>query len=149
MFVWPAKRTAALKGENQAAEHRVWNWRNHACRRTPLRGSTPASLPASPPVRRMNPQPQHPIILVFRRLQNPCVYLAHNALPVFSPASASRSKNTISPCNCRAQPPTATSQLIRTCSTIYKTHRLAGGAASLKSLYLQRPSRAPRFDYLP
>jgi len=51
-------------------------------------------------------------------------------------------------CNCRAQPPTATLQIIRTCSTIYKTHRLPRGAASFKSLYLKRPSRAPRFDYL-
>ena len=30
---------------------------------------------------------------------------------------------TTSRCNYRAQPPTATSQIIRTCSTIYKTHR--------------------------
>lgn len=68
--------------------------------------------------------------------------------PSLEPLPAA-SKNTISPCNCRAQPPTATSQLTRTCSTIYKTHRLPRGAASLKSLYLKRPSRAPRFDYLP
>jgi hypothetical protein len=73
MFAWPAKWTVALKGGNQAAEHQVWSWRNHACRRTTFRGSTPASLPASPRVRRMNPQPQHRIILVFRRLQNLCV----------------------------------------------------------------------------
>jgi hypothetical protein len=31
---------------------------------------------------------------------------------------------TTSRCNYRAHPPTATSQIIRTCSTIYKTHRL-------------------------
>src|ERR1019366_2697426 len=47
--------------------------RNHACRRTALRGSTPASLPASPRVRCMNPQPQHRIILVLRHVQNLCV----------------------------------------------------------------------------
>jgi hypothetical protein len=34
-------------------------------------------------------------------------------------------KHTISRCNCRAHPPTATLQTIRTGSTIYKTHRLS------------------------
>jgi hypothetical protein len=67
--------------------------------------------------------------------------------PSLQPLPAA-SKHTISRCNCRAQPPTATLQIIRTCSTIYKTHRLQRGAASFKSLYLKRPSRAPRFDYL-
>src|SRR5664280_332269 len=47
--------------------------RNHACRRTALHGSTPASLPASPRARRMNPQPQHRIILVLPHVQNLCV----------------------------------------------------------------------------
>jgi len=67
--------------------------------------------------------------------------------PSLQPLPAA-SKHTISRCNCRAQPPTATLQIIRTCSTIYKTHRLQRAAASFKSLYLKRPSRAPRFDYL-
>jgi hypothetical protein len=49
------------------------------------------------------------------------------------------SKHTISRCNCRPQPPTATLQIIRSSSTIYKTHRLPRGAASFKSLYLKRP----------
>jgi len=37
----------------------------------------------------MNPQPQPRIILVLRHVQTLCVLLAHNALPTFSPASAS------------------------------------------------------------
>jgi hypothetical protein len=56
--------------------------------------------------------------------------------------------STLSRCNCHAQPPTATSQVIRIYSSIYKTHRLPRGAASFKSLYLKRPSRAPPIDYL-
>jgi hypothetical protein len=59
-----------------------------------------------------------------------------------------RRRNGFSRCNYRAQPPTATLQIIRTCSTTYKTHRLPRRAASFKSLYLKRPSRAPRFDYV-
>ena len=49
--------------------------RNHACRRTVLPGSTPASFPASPRVRRMNPQPQHRLILALRHVQRLCVSL--------------------------------------------------------------------------
>src|SRR5439155_19845354 len=49
------------------------------------------------------------------------------------------SKRTIPPCNCRAQPPIPTLQIISTCSTLYKTHRLPRRAASFKSLYLKRP----------
>ena len=45
----------------------------------------------------------------------------------------------ISRCNWRGQPPTATLKIIETCLTTYKTHRLPRGAASFKSLYLQRP----------
>ncbi len=67
--------------------------------------------------------------------------------PALQPRPAA-SKRTISRCNCRALPPTATLQIIRTCSTIYKTHKLPRRAASFKSLYLKRPSRAPRFHYL-
>jgi len=54
------------------------------------------------------------------------------------------SKRTISRCNCRAQPPTATLQIIQTRSTPYKPHRLPRRAASFKSLYLKRPSRTLR-----
>ncbi len=54
------------------------------------------------------------------------------------------SKPTTSRCNYRPQPPTAPSQIIRTCSTIYKTHRLPRRAASFKSLYLKRPYTAPQ-----
>src|ERR1700730_12930625 len=44
---------------------------------------------------------------------------------------------------------TATLQIIKTGSSTYKPHRGSrGGAASFKSLYLNRPSRAPRFNYL-
>ena len=149
MFVWPAKRTAALKGENQAAEHRVWNWRNHACRRhgsprlnscfaprlstsTPHEPATPAShhprVPAPPESLRLS-GPQCPASPLSSLCQPPQRIQSRLA-------------------TARAQPPTATSQLIRTCSTIYKTHTLPRGAASLKSLYLKRPSRAPRFDHL-
>jgi hypothetical protein len=50
---------------------------NHACRRTVFSNwkdnSTPASLPASPPVRCMNPHPQPRIILVLRHVQTLCV----------------------------------------------------------------------------
>jgi hypothetical protein len=55
---------------------------------------------------------------------------------------------TISRCNCRALPPTATLYLSRACSTTYKTHRLARRAASFKSLYLRRPSQSSAIDYL-
>ena len=63
--------------------------------------------------------------------------------PSFRPLPAA-STPTTSRCNYRAQPPTATSQIIRTCSTIYKTHRLPRGAASFKSLYLKRPFTVPQ-----
>ena len=46
---------------------------NHACRRTAFSNSTPASLPASPRVRCMNPQPQSRIILLLRHPQGLCV----------------------------------------------------------------------------
>src|SRR6266850_8565122 len=46
------------------------------------------------------------------------------------------SMRTISRCNCRAQPPSATLHISQACSTAYKTHRLAQAAASFKSLYL-------------
>jgi len=75
-------------------------------------------------------------------------HLAQNALPSSLQPLPAASKPTISRCNCRAQPPIPTLQLIRTCSTIYKTHKLPRGAASFKSLYLKRPSRALRFDHL-
>ena len=96
----------------------------------------------------MNSQPQPRIILVLRHDRVSASQLAHNAVPAFSSASVAASKRTISRCNCRAQPPTATLQIIKTCSTIYKTPWLPRGVASFKSLYLTRPSRAPRFEYL-
>ena len=40
----------------------------------------------------MNPQPQPRIILVLRHVQSLCVSSGPNALPAFSPASASRLK---------------------------------------------------------
>jgi hypothetical protein len=52
------------------------------------------------------------------------------------PATA---KNTISPCNCRAQPPTTTSELIKTCSTIYRTHRLPRGGGFLEVAVSEAP----------
>jgi hypothetical protein len=67
--------------------------------------------------------------------------------PSLQPLPAA-SKPTISRCNYRPLPPTSTLQIIRASSTTYKTHRLPRGAASFKSLYLKRPSRAPRFNHL-
>ncbi len=46
---------------------------------------------------------------------------------------------TLSRCNYRTQPLTGIFQIIGTCSTTYKTHRLPQRAASFKSLYLKRP----------
>jgi len=76
--------------------------------------------------------------------------LSSPTMPCQSPLQPrpAASKRTISCCTCRTQPPTATLQIIWTCSTLYKTHRLPRGAASFKSLYLKRPSGTPRFDYL-
>ncbi len=65
---------------------------SHACRRTAFSNSTPASLPASPPVPCMNLQPQPRIILVSSTYRISASHLAQNALPAFSPPSASRLK---------------------------------------------------------
>jgi len=65
--------------------------------------------------------------------------LAQNALPTISLPWASRLQAHNLPLQRRPQPPTATLQIIRTRSTLYKTHRLPRGAASFKSLYLKRP----------
>src|SRR5664280_444469 len=75
------------------------------------------------------------------------IWLRMPCQPSLQPLPAA-SKHTISRCNCCVPPQTATLQIIRTCSITYKTHRLPRGAASFKSLYLKRPSRAPRFNYL-
>ena len=50
---------------------------------------------------------------------------------------------TLSRCNYRTQPFTGPFQIIGTCSTTYKTHKLPQRAASFKSLYLKRPRTAP------
>jgi hypothetical protein len=64
--------------------------RNHACRRTAFPSATPASLPASPRARCMNPQPQRRIIPVLRRAQSFSVSAGPECAAAFSPASATR-----------------------------------------------------------
>src|SRR5215469_17414084 len=85
--------------------------------RTAFRRSTLPSLPASPRVGCMNPQPQPRIILVLRHVQS--LYVSTGP-------------------QC---PISLLSSLGRACSTTYKIHRLARRAASFKSLYLKRPSQ--------
>jgi hypothetical protein len=77
-----------------------------------------------------------------RRSQSEHSAKAHLTLPAFSqppPAAYDLALER------RPQPPSATLQIIRTPSTLYKTHRLPRGAASFKSLYPKRhwPGRHP------
>jgi hypothetical protein len=117
--------------------------------RTAFRRSTLPSLPASPRVRCMNPQPQPPITLALRHVQSLCVSTGPQC-PVSLLSSLGQSSQSVrsraaTAAHCRQQ---ATLYLSRACSTTCKIHRLARRAASFKSLYLKRPSQTTAIEDL-
>jgi hypothetical protein len=80
------------------------------------------------------------VVLLPPRVQNLCISSGpEDPASLFSSFCQLPQSTRSCACSCRAPPPTATFQIIRTCSTIYKTHRLRASSGFLQVSISEEP----------